>query len=342
MLVFSRDQLAADMHVARAVCPDAFGAQEWAWFMEQTDSGQEASLPPWIPAASRPALASLAAACPWLTGALVAAGDAAAAWLSTAEPEAAPAPPGIQELPPFQQLLLLKALRPDRLMRGATRLVSGLLGMDVAATPACSLASLLQQPQQHPPEAVLFITGPGADPTQELRAFAGASVGFQHYQEVAMGQGTTEVALQKLHSAAQAGEWLCLKNVHLVSGWLPALDKAVHFLDGAAPGFRLFLTAEPHPGVPPTLLENSLKVAFEAPPGIKRSMRRAYEGWSASFLAAGGVKQAQLLFSLAWLHAVMAERQAYVPEVGCCVCMRGVAPVKATATMLGLDQAIRL
>lgn len=130
-----------------------------------------------------------------------------------------------------------------------------------------------------------------------------------------MGQGTTDLALQKLHSAAQAGEWLCLKNVHLVSGWLPALEKAVHFLDSIAPGFRLFLTAEPHPGVPVTLLENSLKVAFEAPPGIKRSMRRAYEAWSPTFLASKGTKQACLLFSLAWLHAVMAERQAFVPEV---------------------------
>ncbi len=132
-----------------------------------------------------------------------------------------------------------------------------------------------------------------------------------------MGQGTTDTALQQLHSAAQSGEWLCLKNVHLVAAWLPTLEKAVHFLGAAAPGFRLFLTAEPHPGIPPTLLENSHNVAFEAPPGIKRSMRRAYEGWSAGYLAAGGVGRARLMFSLAWVHAVMAERQAYVPEVWC-------------------------
>jgi hypothetical protein len=32
-----------------------------------------------------------------------------------------------------------------------------------------------------------------------------------------MGQGQTEVALEKLHLAAEKGEWLCLKNLHLVS-----------------------------------------------------------------------------------------------------------------------------
>lgn len=321
------------MHIARAVNPAAFGAQEWAWFLGQLHEGQDTPLPPWVPVSSQPALSSLAGACPWVTGALLTAGEAATTWLQAPEPERA-LPPSVQDLTPFQQLLLLKASRPDRLLRAASRLVSDLLGMDMAATPAFSLAALLQAPARQATEAVLFITGPGADPTQvgrcshqhvvispvclvvqELRAFAEEAVGSQRYQEVAMGQGTTDIALQKLHSAAQAGEWLCLKNVHLVSAWLPALEKAVHFLDSAAPGFRLFLTAEPHPGVPSTLLENSLKVAFEAPPGIKRSMRRAYEGWNPSFLAARGVKQARLLFSMAWLHAVMAERQAFVPEV---------------------------
>ncbi len=70
----------------------------------------------------------------------------------------------------------IQALRPDRMQSTTARVVSTLLNMDVASTPAFSLGSLLhtQQPQQqasqqasqHSEEPVLFTTGPGADPTQ--------------------------------------------------------------------------------------------------------------------------------------------------------------------------------
>ena len=53
----------------------------------------------------------------------------------------------------------------------------------------------------------------------------------QVLHEVAMGQGQTEVALEKLHLAAEKGEWLCLKNLHLMTFWLPVLEKEVQALN---------------------------------------------------------------------------------------------------------------
>ena len=46
-----------------------------------------------------------------------------------------------------------------------------------------------------------------------------------------MGQGQTEVALEKLHQAAEKGEWVCLKNLHLMTFWLPVLEKEVQGLN---------------------------------------------------------------------------------------------------------------
>jgi hypothetical protein len=65
-----------------------------------------------------------------------------------------------------------------------------------------------------------------------------------------------------------AGDWLLLKNLHLVAAWLPALEKELHALaakggeggGGVAAGFRLVLTTEAHQHFPSTLLENCLKV----------------------------------------------------------------------------------
>eukprot|EP00878_Enallax_costatus_P013542 GHUV01014158.1.p1 GENE.GHUV01014158.1~~GHUV01014158.1.p1 ORF type:complete len:511 (+),score=158.79 GHUV01014158.1:164-1696(+) len=180
-------------------------------------------------------------------------------------------------------------------------------------------------------EPVLFVTTPGADPSQELAAFAETQVGRDRLHEVAMGQGQAEVALQLLKECTRTGDWLLLKNLHLVVSWLPLLEKEVHNLPpDRHEGFRLFLTSEPHGKFPATLLESSLKVVFEAPPGIKMNLQHTYASWSTDFLAGttaaatgtGTVQpvpaqlvplRAQLLFLLAWFNAVIQERRNYVP-----------------------------
>ena len=91
----------------------------------------------------------------------------------------------------------------------------------------------------------------------------------------------------------------------------PALEKEVY----AAPhGFRLFFTSEPHDKFPSSLLEGCLKVTYEAPPGLKRNVSRTYEAWSPQYVAEGSPLRAKLLFLLAWFHAVVQERRAYVPQ----------------------------
>jgi dynein heavy chain 2 len=42
-----------------------------------------------------------------------------------------------------------------------------------------------------------------------------------------MGQGQMEVALELLKQCSNNGEWLCLKNLHLVVSWLPVLEKVL-------------------------------------------------------------------------------------------------------------------
>lgn len=43
--------------------------------------------------------------------------------------------------------------------------------------------------------------------------------------QIAMGQGQADLAIQTLKECARNGEWLCLKNLHLVTSWLPILEK---------------------------------------------------------------------------------------------------------------------
>uniref|UniRef100_A0A4W3JMF3 Cytoplasmic dynein 2 heavy chain 1 n=1 Tax=Callorhinchus milii TaxID=7868 RepID=A0A4W3JMF3_CALMI len=212
----------------------------------------------------------------------------------------------------FQQVLVVQALRPDRLQSSMALFASKALGMKELSPPPLNLKRLLSETLAAEP--VLIIISPGADPSQELQELASETIGRENYHEVAMGQGQADIAIQTLKECARNGEWLCLKNLHLVTIWLPVLEKELNTLEPHT-GFRLWLTAEVHPKFTPILLQSSLKITYEAPPGLKKNLMRTYESWTAEQIAKKGLlERAQSLFSLAWFHAICQERRNYIPQ----------------------------
>ena len=79
--------------------------------------------------------------------------------------------------------------------------------------------------------------------------------------------------------------------------------------------FRLWLTSEVHPKFPTILLQSSIKITYEAPPGVKKNLLRTFENWTQDEFGKGGVTRAQTLFVLAWFHAIVQERRKYIPQV---------------------------
>ena len=132
-----------------------------------------------------------------------------------------------------------------------------------------------------------------------------------------MGQGQAEVAIERLQQSAKSGSWLCLKNLHLMTFWIPILEKELHSMN-LHQDFRLWLTTESHSNFPATLLESCLKVTYESPPGIKRNLQRTLNSWSPSvFESSDNVSKAQTIFVLAWFHAIVQERRIFIPQGWC-------------------------
>mmetsp|Transcript_9476 Transcript_9476/g.27062 ORF Transcript_9476/g.27062 Transcript_9476/m.27062 type:complete len:1740 (-) Transcript_9476:175-5394(-) len=317
--LFNADRLTLGMHMAHHLAPDQFQGEEWDLFVGKLVANEAAvaqaqhQKPAWVPEESTPAYAQLATAFPAMAGQCEL--DNAqlwGPWLSSAVAEKELPQRVGGQLTAFQALLVVQAFRPDRLQSAMSSFVCNVLGMRSLAPEAFSLKSL-HQGEMRPDEPVLFITSPGADPTQELADFADRLVGRNRYHEVAMGQGQGALAIDLLRNCARSGEWLCLKNLHLVVSWLPTLQKEIFNLT-PNPEFRLFLTSEPHNKFPASLLENCLKVTFEAPPGLKKNLSRTYEVWTPEYVADGPPIRAQLLFALAWFHAVVQERRTYIPQ----------------------------
>ncbi|TMW62553.1 hypothetical protein Poli38472_005171 [Pythium oligandrum] len=212
----------------------------------------------------------------------------------------------------FQKVLVVQALRPDRLQSAIIQFICGVMSLKSLTPPPLDFKTIATEEATNA-TPVLLMTTAGADPSKELEEVATGVVGKGHYFEVAMGGGQQEKALNLLKSTAEHGEWLCLQNLHLVIAWLPILEKEITALTSHRK-FRLWLTTEPHDAFPLVLLEQSLKITFESPPGLKKNLQRTYSSWSPDFIGKGAPARAQLLFLLAFFHALLQERRTYIPQ----------------------------
>ena len=131
-----------------------------------------------------------------------------------------------------------------------------------------------------------------------------------------MVQGRQEEAIGLLLSCAKKGEWLILQNIHFVIEWLPSLEKELDkVLIDSSDTFCLWMITEEHAGFPSNLLQNSVKVALESPPGMKQNMIRTYNQWGKSSLLRDiDLQKSRLLFVLALFHAVVQERKSFLSQ----------------------------
>ncbi|KAK3801155.1 hypothetical protein RRG08_006872 [Elysia crispata] len=314
--LFKADRMMFAMHMVHGYRPDLFEENEWEAFTGMLVSdvkGDGGRGPSWVDQERHGAVAAFKTNFPRLYQNIDL--EDSGTWSNFARSSQCEQEfPGAVErkISLFQQVLVVQTTRPDRLISAMGVFACRALSMKELSPPSINLKKLYQE--SIATEPVLIVISAGADPSQELQDLAGETIGIERYHQVAMGQGQAEVALKLLRECSKSGDWLCLKNLHLVTAWLPVLEKEINTMQPHN-DFRLWMTSEVHIKFPTILLQSSLKVTYEAPPGVKRNLMRTYESWTPEYVARGGnVLRAQALFALAWFHAVMQERRMYIPQ----------------------------
>ena len=323
--LFKADRLMFALHLVHGMHPEMFLEKEFDLFTGQivTDTmlrrqeSQQAlaeKYPSWISADLVPGIALLESATPAFFRSLQLEDENLWSNFKNAKECEKETPRNISsKISAFQQVLLIQALRPDRLISSMQLFAQRALGVKELSPPLVNLKRLYEE-QTSCLEPILVLISPGSDVSQELQELASQVVGPTNYVQVAMGQGQSKYALEQLKECAMKGMWLCLKNLHLVIAWAPVLEKEINSLTPHQ-NFRLWLTAEPHLKFPLVLLESSLKVTYESPPGVKKNLLRTYEAWTPQFIEKGHQPvRAQALFALAWFYAIIQERRNYIPQ----------------------------
>ena len=215
------------------------------------------------------------------------------------------------KLSELQQMCILRALRPDRVLFAATRFVASNLGTDYADPPAFDLRLIYKSSSSKTP--LIFVLSPGVDPTAQVLQLA-SSLDVK-VDNCALGQGQAPVAVKMIEDGVAEGKWVFLANCHLMLSWMPALEKIIeNIIEGSPhPRFRLWLSSSPHPNFPITILQRGIKMTTEPPRGLRANMLKLYNLVTPDQFdkCKQQFRYKKLLFSLCWFHAILLERRKF-------------------------------
>jgi dynein heavy chain len=224
---------------------------------------------------------------------------------------------------PFQKLLVLRCLRPDRLttaisdwIRDALPNGKSYVDMDQGLSFMDILTNVLDDATNTTP--IFFILSPGTDPVADVERIGKRKhiEEGKNYWNVAMGQGTEDTAMRGLENGHKEGHWVMLQNIHLMPKWLNLLEKKLDMFasEGSNMNFRLFLSAEPSKEIPISILDRSIKLTNEPPQGMKANLKRAFAHFNREEFNEKDPRVKAIMFGLCFFHATVLERRKFGPK----------------------------
>ena len=223
----------------------------------------------------------------------------------------------------FQELVLLRCLRPDKVVHAVQNYINDELGQEFVDPPAFELRASYDISSCDTP--IVFVLTTGADPMTVLLRLAdeeGYTTDNGKLFSISLGQGQGPRAERAVQLAKDKGTWVVLQNCDLCESWLPTLERLSEETtkENTHEKYRLWLTSMPCSFFPVSILQNGCKMTLEPPRGMRQSLLGSYTMIQPEWLEekiSGSDKKTKwfkkLVFSLCFFHATVGERIKFGP-----------------------------
>ncbi|XP_046144739.1 dynein axonemal heavy chain 12-like isoform X1 [Osmia bicornis bicornis] len=225
--------------------------------------------------------------------------------------------PWITKLSLFQKLILIKILRPDKIIIEIMQLIENILGNTKGYSPQIKISQAYTESSCLIP--LLFILPACSAPQSLISAYAKKKGCFSKFISLSMSREQEEKAEVLIQKAQKKGGWVLLENCHLVPHWMIQLEKiyANWSISNVSLDFRLWLSSYSTKEFPVHVLQDSIKIAYDSPLSMKETLLNIYHSEPIAnkefFESCPGkdIAFSKLLFSLCLFHVVIKERKSF-------------------------------
>ncbi|EFJ50020.1 dynein heavy chain 6 [Volvox carteri f. nagariensis] len=235
--------------------------------------------------------------------------------------------PWHSKLDSFQKLLIIRLIRPDKLVGAIQNYVLDTMGQKFIEPPPFDLDRCYQNQIKPSPTLspqLLPILLPYASEMPCVVLFPHTNYTYPSAPlsspRPAPPRPTTVQAARLIEAAQASGGWVVLQNCHLAVSWMPTLERLCEglSLENTSPAFRLWLTSYPSPAFPVSVLQNGIKMTNDPPKGLRANLLGSYlsDPVNDNSFFEGCSRPAifkKLLFGLCFFHAFVQERLKFGP-----------------------------